>query len=127
DVLTAQVATYREGGDPDDAVYQRICAQLRALALEQKDGGKPAAPAAAPAPAAPEPAPAPAPMAPPAAGERQLRLRVARLNAKDAEAIGAEMALMGRVLQQSHQQDTLELTLNTTASVEDIEAVCCFV
>ncbi|MGB5807336.1 Hpt domain-containing protein, partial [Castellaniella sp.] len=39
DVLTDQVAAYRSSGKPDQQVYERICAQLRQLALEQQQGG----------------------------------------------------------------------------------------
>src|SRR5690606_29253320 len=46
DVLTEQVAAYRQSGKPDQDAYERICAQLRQLALEQQGT------AAAPAPVA---------------------------------------------------------------------------
>ena len=59
DVLKSQLDAYRASEEPDEAVFERICAVLRQLALEHKD---PAAAAAAPAPA-PAAAPAPAPVA----------------------------------------------------------------
>src|SRR5690625_1647076 len=34
DVLTDQLAAYRDGGDPDEDAYERICQQLRELALD---------------------------------------------------------------------------------------------
>src|SRR5690606_25165248 len=141
DVLTEQVAAYRNSQDPDVQAYERICAQLRELALEQH--GQPAAPAAAapvpqalvPAPvAAPEPvaaaAPAPAAVAAtpaPADAGLPLRVRVVRLGAKDMEALAAEMALLGDVLHQEKTADTLSIWLNTTASSGDLEAVCGFI
>ncbi|HUH40471.1 MAG TPA: Hpt domain-containing protein, partial [Castellaniella sp.] len=51
DVLTEQVAAYRGAGKPDQDAYERICAQLRQLALEQQEHAAPAA--QAPIPAAP--------------------------------------------------------------------------
>lgn len=57
DVLKSQLDAYRASEEPDDAVFERICAVLRQLALEHKDPA--AAAAAAPAPAAPAAAPAP--------------------------------------------------------------------
>src|SRR5690554_6655630 len=100
DVLTEQVAAYRNSNDPDVGAYERICAQLRELALEQQ--GQPAAPAPAPvaqaapvAVAAPPAAPVasqPAPVAVAAASNLPLRVRVSRLGAKDMEALAAEMA-----------------------------------
>ncbi|WP_286937991.1 Hpt domain-containing protein, partial [Achromobacter sp. UBA4530] len=64
DVLKSQLDAYRASEEPDDAVFERICAVLRQLALEHKDPAAAAAPApAAPAPvAAPVAAPAPAPV-----------------------------------------------------------------
>ncbi len=61
DVLKSQLDAYRASEEPDDAVFERICAVLRQLALEHKDPAAAAAPAPAPAPAAPAAAPAPAP------------------------------------------------------------------
>src|SRR5690606_6585044 len=37
DVLTEQVAAYRNSQEPDQQAYERICAQLRELALEHKN------------------------------------------------------------------------------------------
>ena len=133
DVLTEQVAAYRNSEEPDVHAYERICAQLRELALEQK-GGAPAASQSV----------APAPVSAAAVAEQQtaavvsaaqtvaqsdlpLCVTVARLNAKDAQALAAEMALMGEVLHQQQSADTLRVWLNTTASVADLEAVCCFI
>ncbi|MFU2071407.1 Hpt domain-containing protein, partial [Bordetella hinzii] len=55
DVLKSQLDAYRASEEPDDAVFERICAVLRQLALEGRGevAPEPAAPAA---PAAPEPA-----------------------------------------------------------------------
>src|SRR5690606_29612103 len=106
DVLTAQVAAYRNSADPDAGAYERICAQLRELALEQK-GGAAAQPVAAapvvqaPVAKAPEPAPvaAPAPVTASAAtAGLPLCVRLSKLSEKDAEALAAEMALLGDVL-----------------------------
>lgn len=131
DVLTEQVAAYRNSQEPDVGAYERICAQLRELALEQQ--GEPAAPAPAvqpaPVPAAP-PAPIPAPpvaAAPAGDANLPLRVRVVRLAAKDMEALAAEMALLGDVLHQEKTADTLSIWLNTTASAGDLEAVCGFI
>ncbi len=120
DVLTDQVAAYRNSHEPDAAAYDRICAQLRELALEKQDHqpAEPAPKAAAPIVAA---------AAEPASSAGALRLDLTRLSPKDAEALLAEMGLMGTVLHQETQGDTLSLWLDTTASADDIEAVCCFV
>lgn len=119
DVLTDQVAAYRNSQEPDAAAYDRICAQLRELALEQQD----------PQAAAPVVVPAAAPVvaAEPTDAVGALRLDLTGVSPKDAEALLAEMRLMGSILHQETQGDTLSLWLDTTASADDIEAVCCFV
>src|SRR5690606_2705897 len=93
DVLTAQVAAYRNSAEPDAGAYERICAQLRQLALEQKGAAAappsmPAPPAAVQAPPvqkAPEPAPQPAAVSADTSG-LPLCVRLSKLNEKDAEA-----------------------------------------
>jgi two-component system chemotaxis sensor kinase CheA len=161
DVLTEQVAAYRDSSEPDNDAYERICAQLRQLALEHKGGEAPvptAAPAAASPGAAAQPAPSafgasapaqPMPAAPQAAEPAQadtsdngatgatspaadtaglpLCVRLSKLNAKDADALAAEMALLGDVLHQEKGGDTLSVWLSTTASADDLIAVCCFI
>jgi two-component system chemotaxis sensor kinase CheA len=125
DVLTDQVAAYRSSGKPDQQVYERICAQLRQLALEQQQEGGAAAAAAAPAPAPAAPAPAPQVAAP--SGDLPVRVRISRIQDKDVEALANEMALMGQILHRDQSGGDLTLWLQTTTSADDLEAVCCFI
>lgn len=145
DVLTDQVAAYRNSEEPDAAVYERICAQLRELALEASGGAGKAAPApaaVAPTPAAPPAAVAPVvpaiqpsvisdPVASDASPESDpdlpLKVHVSRVTTKDAESLAAEMALMGDILHQEKTADSLAVWLKTTASADDLIAVCCFI
>src|SRR5690606_17587886 len=141
DVLTDQVAAYRNQQEPSREAYERICEQLRTLAQE-RHGAAPAAAApaaAAPAPAAAAAQPAPAqPAAQPevpvaaaaasgAASGLPMKLEVTQLNEKDIEALGVEMGLMGEILHQQSGGGTLTLWLNTTTPEDDIRAVCCFI
>lgn len=143
DVLTDQVAAYRNQQEPSQEAYERICAQLKALAEERLTGGaqKPAAAAAAVAPPpVAAPAAAPAPMSPvpqagpatpaasaPAGGQSAMKVQLTRLKDKDMDALSDEMALMGEVLKQTRDGDTLTLWLQTTTQEADIAAVCCFI
>lgn len=148
DVLKSQLDAYRASEEPDDAVFERICAVLRQLALEHKDpaaaaAGAPApaaAPVAAPAPAAPAPAPvqqAPAPVAPvepaaPAAdageqGGLPLRVRITKVSDKDAESLLEEMGNLGTVKASERANGVLTVWVDSTCTPEDIEAVCCFI
>ena len=138
DVLTEQVAAYRNSQTPDGEAYARICAQLRELALEQSGAVSASMPAAVTAAAAPT-ALAPAPAATDAAALTQggvadsdtqslpFCLALKNLAQSDAQALTAEMALLGDVLHKQSAGDTLTIWLHTTASASDLEAVCCFI
>ncbi|WP_368639281.1 chemotaxis protein CheA [Castellaniella ginsengisoli] len=128
DVLTDQVAAYRGSGKPDQQVYERICAQLRQLALEHEQGaGTPAAAPAAPSAAPPAPVPAAAPAPAAASGELPVRVRINRIQEKDVESLVNEMALMGQILHRDQSGGDLSLWLQTTTPAADLEAVCCFI
>ncbi|KCB25738.1 chemotaxis protein CheA [Bordetella hinzii] len=127
DVLKSQLDAYRASEEPDDAVFERICAVLRQLALEGRGevAPEPAAPAA-PEPAAPEPAAAAAtPTA--AGGDLPLRLHIRKISDKDAASIQEEMGNLGQVLAAERKGETLTVWVQTTCSADDIEAVCCFI
>ncbi|MYN11621.1 chemotaxis protein CheA [Pusillimonas sp. TS35] len=139
DVLTEQVLAYRNEQDPDVDAYQRICAQLKALALEYQGGAVPAAQAAAPAKPVAEPAPTRAEPAESAAPDDPapalhttttglpLCVRLSQLSDKDADALADEMALLGTILHRLRERDKLTLWLDSTASADDVAAVCCFI
>src|SRR5690606_28524884 len=126
DVLTEQVSSYRNSQEPDQQAYERICAQLRELALEHKGE----APAAAPAEQAPPSAPAQAESAAgtqAAAGDAPLMVCIERIQPDDAQALLTEMKLLGEVLHHEQTESSLSVWLRTTCSADDLEAVCCFI
>ncbi|MEN5161717.1 chemotaxis protein CheA [Achromobacter spanius] len=140
DVLKSQLDAYRASEEPDDAVFERICAVLRQLALEHKDPA--AAAAAAPAPVAPAPAPAPAPVQqarepapaePEAAAQSSaqdglpLRVRITKVSDKDAASLLEEMGNLGTVKASERANGVLTVWVDSTCTPEDIEAVCCFI
>ncbi|WP_175134617.1 Hpt domain-containing protein, partial [Achromobacter pulmonis] len=142
DVLKSQLDAYRASEEPDEAVFERICAVLRQLALEHKDPAAAAsAPAPAPAPvvqAAPAPAPvveaapAPAVEAAPAAEPADaaglpLRVRITKVSDKDAEALLEEMGNLGQVKASQRANGVLTVWVDSTCTPDDIEAVCCFI
>ncbi|MGE8691386.1 MAG: chemotaxis protein CheA [Achromobacter sp.] len=147
DVLKSQLDAYRASEEPDEAVFERICAVLRQLALEHKD---PAAAASAPAPApvpAPAPAPAPAPVAaapapeppqsaapqpapeaaPAEEGSVPLRVRITKVSDKDAASLLEEMGNVGTVTASERAGGALTVWMDSTCTPDDIEAVCCFI
>lgn len=145
DVLKSQLDAYRASEEPDEAVFERICAVLRQLALEHKDPAAASAPAPAPTPApapvaqvAPEPvpvaAPAPAPVAEAApvaesadAAGLPLRVRITKVSDKDAASLLEEMGNLGQVKASERANGALTVWVDSTCTPDDIEAVCCFI
>ena len=139
DVLKSQLDAYRASEEPDEAVFERICAVLKQLALEHKEPAAaeaaPPAPAAAPQPAAPQPqpqpAPAPAAEAPEAgaaaSGGVPLRVRISKVSDKDAGSLLEEMGNLGHVKASERKDGALTVWVDSTCSPADIEAVCCFI
>ena len=135
DVLKSQLDAYRASEEPDEAVFERICAVLRQLALEHKD---PAAAAQAPAPLPSRPraaarartraCPEPAAAAPAGDGAGlPLRVRITKVSDKDAEALLEEMGNLGQVRASERANGTLTVWVDSTCTPDDIEAVCCFI
>ncbi|MGS1005635.1 chemotaxis protein CheA [Achromobacter anxifer] len=137
DVLKSQLDAYRASEEPDEAVFERICAVLRQLALEHKDPAAAAEASAAAAVPAPIPAPVPvaapvaAPPAPqaqaPEAGSLPLRVRITKVSDKDAASLLEEMGNLGSVKASEHAGGTLTVWMESTCTPDDIEAVCCFI
>ncbi|CAB3630841.1 chemotaxis protein CheA [Achromobacter marplatensis] len=137
DVLKSQLDAYRASEEPDEAVFERICAVLRQLALEHKDPAAAAAvpaaaaaPAPAPVVAAPTPVPAPAPA--PAqsaleAGNLPLKVRITKVSDKDAASLLEEMGNLGTVKASERADGVLTVWVDSTCTPDDIEAVCCFI
>lgn len=147
DVLKSQLDAYRASEEPDEAVFERICAVLRQLALEHKDPAAASAPAPAPTPApapapapvaqvAPEPVPAaaPAPVAEAApvaesadSAGLPLRVRITKVSDKDAASLLEEMGNLGQVKASERANGVLTVWVDSTCTPDDIEAVCCFI
>lgn len=143
DVLKSQLDAYRASEEPDEAVFERICAVLRQLALEHKDPAAASAPAPAPAPTpapvaqvAPEPepvaAPAPVAEAAPVAESADtaglpLRVRITKVSDKDAASLLEEMGNLGQVKASERANGVLTVWVDSTCTPDDIEAVCCFI
>ncbi|MDX3894077.1 chemotaxis protein CheA [Pusillimonas sp.] len=127
DVLTEQVSAYRNSQEPDQQAYERICAQLRELALEHK-GDAPAAAPAAEAGLEPRAGLEPdAAVGSNAGGDLPLRVHIERIQPNDAQALLTEMGLLGEVLHHEQGASALSVWLRTTCSADDLEAVCCFI
>lgn len=126
DILSDQVLAYRNGAEPDDEAFERICAHLRQIAKDHLEGNLTTEADLIEA-AAPEPVAAATAQPTGSSAELPLRVKVSKAAEKDLMVLRDEMALMGDVLLEKNEGNTLTLWLKTTVSASDIEAVCCFV
>ncbi|GAA5110507.1 chemotaxis protein CheA [Alloalcanivorax gelatiniphagus] len=123
DMLNDQLDAYRQGGEPDPEALERICETLRRLALEEI-GHHAEADAPAPTPAS-KPAAEPEPAA--AVGGGRYQVALLGVADKDRALLIEELGQLGEV--ESHEGDVEQyrVVMKTSLSVDDIEAVMCFI
>ncbi|ELE9011518.1 chemotaxis protein CheA [Enterobacter cloacae] len=114
DIMQAQLEAYQSSQEPDEARYRYICEALREIALE---GQQPVTPA--------EPAPASASTT--QETETTLVVTLRNVGAREQTTLRDELTNMGEVTDVKATSDSMTVTLQTTASAEDITAVLCFV
>ncbi|MBK1703305.1 chemotaxis protein CheA [Halochromatium glycolicum] len=138
DMLNDQLNAYRNGEEPDQEAFERICKTLQQLALEEIAGSTPenGAPAAAtPKEAAPAEEPKPAQDSTPAqtaevgdeqAGQR-LIVAFSGVSEENRKLLVEELEQFGTIQAQSGDDARYEVELETTTSADDIESVMCFI
>ncbi|MCK7163214.1 chemotaxis protein CheA [Enterobacter cloacae] len=114
DIMQAQLEAYQSSQEPDEARYRYICEALREIAL---DGQQPVTPA--------EPAPASASTT--QETETTLVVTLRNVGAREQTTLRDELTNMGEVTDVEATSNSMTVTLQTTASAEDITAVLCFV
>ena len=126
DIMQEQLDAYKSSRDPDAESFEYICAALRQLALEAQQAREPvpdlhvvedqtAAQSVATAPVAP------------AAGKGDLRVRLSGLKTQEIPVMLEELGNLGEITDPVQTDDSVEATLVTTVSEDDIIAVLCFV
>lgn len=125
DIMQDQLDAYKTSQEPNAESFEYICQALRQLALEAKEQGE--APAAAPSSPAGESAPVAATAAAPASGQGELRISLSGLKAQEIPQMLEELGNLGKVKDPRQTENSLEVTLETSASEDDISAVLCFV
>lgn len=134
DIMHEQLDAYRSEEEPNQEAFERICQTLQQIALDeigqQLDG---------PAPPAVEPKASPAPEASAEESSADVKnsaqsgagglLLVALLNVadKDRVLLVEELEQLGEVQSQSGDAKRYEVLLKSSDSVDDIEAVMCFI
>lgn len=121
DIMQDQLDAYKTAQEPNAESFEYICQALRQLALESKADGDVAQ---AEAPAATQHTASPASSA---AGKGEMRIALTGLKSQEIPQMLEELGNLGTV-KDPHQTDTsVEVTLVTSESEDDISAVLCFV
>lgn len=120
DIMQEQLDAYKTSQQPDAESFEYICQALRQLALEAQQQDTPAA-----EPAVQQPVVKPA--AAPAAIEGGMRISLNGLKASEIPLMLEELGNLGEVKDPHQTEHSLDVTLLTSASEDDISAVLCFV
>ncbi len=121
DIMQEQLDAYKTSQQPDAESFEYICQALRQLALEAQQQQE--APAAQPA----VQQPVAQPSAAPAAIEGGMRISLNGLKASEIPLMLEELGNLGEVKDPHQTEHSLDVTLLTSASQDDISAVLCFV
>lgn len=121
DIMQEQLDAYKTSQQPDAESFEYICQALRQLALEAQQQQE--APAAQPA----VQQPVVKPSAAPAAIEGGMRISLNGLKASEIPLMLEELGNLGEVRDPHQTEHSLDVTLLTSASEDDISAVLCFV
>ncbi|WP_053091198.1 chemotaxis protein CheA [Serratia marcescens] len=121
DIMQEQLDAYKTSQQPDAESFEYICQALRQLALEAQQQQE--APAAQPA----VQRPVVKPSAAPAAIEGGMRISLNGLKASEIPLMLEELGNLGEVKDPHQTEHSLDVTLLTSASEDDISAVLCFV
>lgn len=116
DIMQEQLDAYKTSQKPDADSFEYICQALRQLALDAQQQDAPAAqPVTEHAVAAPE------------AIEGGMRVCLCGLKPNEVPLMLEELGNLGEVKNPHQTDNSLEVTLLTSASEDDISAVLCFV
>ncbi|MGP3228400.1 chemotaxis protein CheA [Serratia bockelmannii] len=121
DIMQEQLDAYKTSQQPDAESFEYICQALRQLALEAQQQQE--APAVQPAVQQPVVQHAAAP----AAIDGGMRISLNGLKASEIPLMLEELGNLGEVKDPHQTEHSLDVTLLTSASEDDISAVLCFV
>ncbi len=129
DIMQDQLDAYKSSSDPDQDAYLYICEALRQIALDNTSQPSPVAAVSAPVAAASASVAPASVTAPLAADDGQSRLLIALQNVKESDQapLLEELANLGTIGDVQQDSTGLQLTLQTTATADDILAVLCFI
>ncbi|WP_304163540.1 chemotaxis protein CheA [Lonsdalea britannica] len=123
DIMQDQLDAYKTAQEPNAESFEYICKALRQLALESKEAEGGAASVAATNESASTTSAAPSTPA----GHNELRIALTNLKEPEIPQLLEELANLGTVKDSHQTANSVEATLVTTESQDDITAVLCFV
>ncbi|MFQ3788081.1 chemotaxis protein CheA [Halomonas sp. A29] len=130
DMLSDQLDAYRNGNEPDQEAFERICQTLQRLALEEIGQDLEEGASAAPTPK-PETESVPEPVATSeqaeANGSNHCIVTLLNVAEKDRQLLVEELGQLGEVVAHGGDEACYEVTLASSVSSDDIEAVMCFI
>ncbi|RAT70584.1 chemotaxis protein CheA [Lonsdalea populi] len=123
DIMQDQLDAYKTAQEPNAESFEYICKALRQLALESKEAEGGAVPAAATNESDSNSSAVPSTPA----GHNELRIMLTGLKEQEIPQLLEELANLGTVKDSHQTASSVEATLVTTESQDDITAVLCFV
>ncbi|ACT06394.1 CheA signal transduction histidine kinase [Dickeya chrysanthemi Ech1591] len=120
DIMQDQLDAYKTAQEPNAESFKYICQALRQLALESKENGTAGA-------SAPDKVEAEKTVSASAGNHSGLRIALTNLKESDIPQLLEELGNLGTVKDTVQTSSSVELTLDTSASEDDISAVLCFV
>lgn len=142
DMLNDQLDAYRNGDEPDQEAFERICRTLQQMALEEIGKGLEAAGGDVPQPDAGAKSELPSQPAEPEAGvvssgdsaagagavnDGRRVVALLGVGEKDRELLVEELGQLGEVVEHHGDDKHYEVVMESTVSDDDIEAVMCFI
>ncbi|QLK60836.1 chemotaxis protein CheA [Enterobacteriaceae bacterium Kacie_13] len=124
DIMQEQLDAYKSSRDPDADSFEYICAALRQLALDAQQAREPVADLHV---VTDEPAQTATAPAAPVAGKGGMRVRLSGLKPQEVPVMLEELGNLGEIVDPVQTEDSVEATLITTVTEDDIIAVLCFV
>ncbi|MCW2474405.1 MULTISPECIES: chemotaxis protein CheA [unclassified Symbiopectobacterium] len=120
DIMQDQLDAYKTAQEPNAESFEYICQALRQLALDAKGEGSAPAATAVSASAAAAPTLA-------QAGNGELHITLTGLKTQEIPQMLEELGNLGTVKDPKQTDSSLDITLVTSESEDDISAVLCFV
>jgi two-component system chemotaxis sensor kinase CheA len=121
DIMQDQLDAYKTAQEPNAESFEYICQALRQLALESKADGDVTQ---AEAPVGTQHTTSPASNA---VGKGEMRIALTGLKSQEIPQMLEELGNLGTVKDPHHTDTSVEVTLVTSESEDDISAVLCFV